>query len=183
MQNIVLHAEDYMSSTRLIQFRNGIADDCMEYRNSWGGASRIWDSIWSKYGTPKHEYDNWLTAATDGRLWKLWETEEFSESEKLVYLFTCDNALVAKEDFAKLAIALRDFAAKYPPKGVCHLGAWADFLEASTAEAIGLHATTVTENPWFGWDEEKDESEPYDITKGDKHWWIGDRIKESAEAV
>lgn len=91
--------------------------------------------------------------ATDGRLWKLWETEEFSESEKLVYLFTCDNALVAKEDFAKLAIALRDFAAKYPPKGVCHLGAWADFLEASTAEAIGLHATTVTENPWFGWDE------------------------------
>jgi len=172
-----------MSSTQLVEFRDGIAYGCTEYRNSWGGAARIWDSIWDKYGTKKHEYDNWLSAATDGRLWRLWETEGFSECEKLAYLFTCDNALVAKEDFKKVAIALRDFARIYPTTGCCHLNAFADYFDASEGDAIGLYATTVTENPWFSWDEEKDESVPYELATGQRHWFIADRLSESASAV
>lgn len=172
-----------MSSTRLIEFVGGVASSQHELRNSWGGAARVWDAIFEKYGTKRHEYDNWLTAATDGRLWKLWDTCDFTEFEQWVYLFTCDNALVASKDFKKLAWALREFVKAYPPRGVCHLSAFADFLEKSTAEAIGLYATTVTENPWLEWDEEKDEEVPYNITTGTKHWFIPDRLYEAAESV
>lgn len=168
----------YMSSTKLVQFKNGIANDCMEYHNSWGGAARIWDSIWNKYGTKNDEYDCWLNAASDGRLWKLWKTENFSEPEQWVYFFTCDNALVARKDFAKMANALREFVKQHPTVGICHLSDWADFIEQSTADAIGLYATSVLENPWFEYDEDKDECQGYDIDKGDKHWWIGECFKE-----
>jgi len=169
-----------MSSTKLVEFRNGVADDCTEFRNSWGGAARIWDSIWKAYGTNTHEFDNWLSAATDGRLWGLWASSDFIESEKIVYLFTCDNALVEKKDFSKIAAALREFESLHPCKGVSHLSAWADLIESSDSEAIGLHATSVTENPWFEWDEETDETLPYNLNEGDKHWFVMDRMQEDA---
>lgn len=172
-----------MSNTILIEFRNGVPEDYTEYCNSWGGAARIWNSIWEKYGTKTHQYDNWMEAARDGRLWRLWnECEcEFSKAEEMVYLFTCDNVLVAKEDFKELAVALREFASMHPTKGVCHLNSWAKLIESSTAEAIGLHATTVTEDPWCKWDGERDESIPYDFTKGDKHEWLSELMNQTPE--
>ncbi len=173
-----------MSQAILVEFRNGIAEDCTAFQNSYGGAVRIWDSIWKKYGTPKDKYDSWMNAADDGRLWKLWNEYEceFSKAEEMVYLFTCDFILVAKEDFQSLALALREFVLEHPAEGVvCHLNAWADMIESSTADAIGLHATTVTENPWCKWDEEKDESIPYDFTKGNKHEWLGEVMKETSK--
>lgn len=168
-----------MSSTSLIEFSESVASECYEYRNSWGGAARIWDALFEAYETKKHEYDNWLTASQDGRMWKIWEDERVDDSERLVYLFTCDNALVKNEDFKLLADALRHFTAKHPSnERVCHLAAWASVLDESKAKFMGLHATSVCENPWFGWTGETDESEPYDVEKGDKHWFITERLKE-----
>jgi hypothetical protein len=168
-----------MSSTSLVEFSGSVASECYEYRNSWGGAARIWDALYETYETKKHEYDNWLQAANDGRLWKIWEDDRVDDQERLVYLFTCDNALVQNKDFKTLAEALRHFAVKHPrPEHICHLKAWAKVLEESKAEAMGLHATSVCENPWFGWNEETDESEPYDIAKGERHWFITDRLND-----
>lgn len=170
-----------MSSTRLIEFRNGIPEDYTEYSNSWGGAARVWDSIWEKYGTNLTQWDNWMTAARDGRLWNLWSECSFLKTEEMVYLFTCDDVLVENKDFKDLAVALREFAEMNPVKGVCHLRSWADLIESSTAEAIGLHATTVTENPWCKWDEKKDEPVPYNFKKGKKHEWLSDLMNQSPE--
>lgn len=39
-------------------------------------------------------------------------------------------------------------------------------------DAIGVHTTSICENPWMEWDEELDESVPYDIAKGEKHWFL-----------
>ncbi len=47
-----------MSSTELIEFHNGIADNSYEFKNSWGGAARIWDSLFKAYIPKEQEYDS-----------------------------------------------------------------------------------------------------------------------------
>lgn len=174
-----------MSSTELIEFKDNVASESYEFRNSWGGAARIWHSLFESYIEKKHEYDNWMTAAKDGRLWKVWRDDRVSDAERVVYWMCCDNALVKRENFAAMASALREFATKHPVDGnVCHLEAWAKVFDESDAEAIGLYATSVGDNPWHGWNEETYENEPYDIGKGDKHWFVFDRLNEfNAEAA
>lgn len=172
-----------MSSTALIEFSENLADSYYEFRNAWGGAARIWGSLFEAYIEKKYEYDSWLMAANDGRLWEVVHDERLSRAERVVYLMTCDNALVKNENFKEMAKALREFAVKHPVDvAVCHLESWAKVFESSQAEVIGLYATSVVENPWFGWNEEKDEPEPYDISKGDKHWFVFDRLNEYSAA-
>ena len=82
-----------MTTTSLVEFVNGVADAQYEFQNSWGGAARIWGSLFSKYI---------------------------------------------------------------------------------------LHATSICENPWIEWSEELDESVPYDIAKGDKHWFVFESLSDFA---
>jgi len=167
-----------MSSTELIEFHNGVADNSYEFKNSWGGSARIWDSLFKAYIPKEQEYDNWIQAAQDNRLWSVWKNNRLSNAERLVYWFSCDNALVAKENFTEMASALREFATKHPcTDKVCHLENFAKVFNESDADAIGLHGTSVVENPWFNWCEEQGESIPYDITKGNKHWFVFERLK------
>lgn len=170
-----------MSTTSLVEFRTGVAFDCHEFNNSWGGASRIWDSLFTAYIPKQSEYDNWMTAAGDGRLWKVWSDARLSESERLVYWFSCDNAIVRSKDFAAMAAALRDFVVLHPIVGrVCHLEGYAKVFDECQGDAIGLHTTSVCENPWFDWDENKEESVPYNLLTGDKHWYVFDKHREHA---
>lgn len=165
-----------LSTTSLVEFHDGKADFWHEFRNSWGGAARIWHALFKAYVPKSSEYDSWIMAAEDGRLWKLAEDERLDSNERLAYLFCCDNALVKREFFAEMAAALRVFTEKHPVVGqtCCHLSAWADVFDRSDAEAIGLHATSVCEDPWRAWNEEEDEYEPYSLKSGDRHWFISD---------
>lgn len=155
-----------MSSCELVQFRNRKAEDSIAFGNSWGGAARIWASLFDKYcKDPGKPYDSWLMDES-GRLWKLATRDDLPEYERAVLVFTFDNCIVRHEHFRQLAEHLREFARQYHTKGVCHLDAWADVLDNSDAEAIGLHATSVNSNPWFKWDEETDEAVPFDLDTG-----------------
>jgi len=170
-----------MSSTSLVEFKDGVADECHEFCNSWGGAARIWDALFETYIPKKHEYDMWMTAAQDERLWQVWKDERLRECERIAYWFCCDNALVKRENFAAMASALREFATLHPVPGkVCHLEAYAKVFDSAKCDAIGLHATSVCENPWYEWDQEKDESVPYNFLTGGKHWFVFDRATEVA---
>lgn len=162
-----------MSSTSLVEFKNGVADTCHEFRNSWGGFGRVMDSLFQKYVPKKHEYDSWLLAAEDGRMWKVCKDERLSEAERIVYAFCCDNALVKKEDFPAMAKALREFTEQNPVESrVCHLEAFAKVFDEAKGDAMGLHGTSICENPWVSWDEESDEPAPYSIATGNKHWFV-----------
>ncbi len=168
-----------MSSTSLVEFKNDVADTCHEFSNSWGGFARIMDVLFQKYIPKTYEFDSWLQAAQDGRLWKVCRDARLSEAERIVYAFCCDNALVKKEDFPAMATALRDFTKEnHVDKGLCHLEGFAKVFDVSDADAIGLHATSVCENPWFTWDEESDETVPYNISTGDKHWFVFESLED-----
>ena len=162
-----------MTTTSLIEFKDGVADGEYEFGNSWGGAARAWDSLFKKYIPKKFKYDNWMLAAEDKRLWTLGKDPRLSDAERSVYYFFCDNALVKKEDFPRMAQALREFIENHPVDGkVDHLESFAKVFDQATGDAIGVHTTSICENPWIEWDEEGDGEIPYDIAKGEKHWFL-----------
>ncbi len=172
-----------MTTTSLVEFVNGVADAQYEFQNSWGGAARIWGSLFSKYIPKQHEYDNWMQAAEDKRLWGICKDPRLSDAERIVYAFSMDNALVKKEDFAAMAKALREFVEQNPREGICHLEAFAKVFDESQGDAIGLHATSICENPWIEWSEELDESVPYDIAKGEKHFFVFESLSDFAAEI
>jgi hypothetical protein len=175
-----------MSRCQLIEFRNSKPANAFEFSNSWGGAARIWSALFDRYlKDPRKEYDSWLSRAvgSDRSLWDLAKREDLPLFERAVHASTFDRAIVKRENFALLAQHLREFASKYPPQGVCHLNAWADRIEASHAEAIGFYGTSVSENLWYDWDEEKDESVPYDLASRDEHFEVYEFLADSTVAA
>lgn len=174
-----------MSSCEIVVFKNGKADFGAEFGNSWGGCASIWNALYDKYvKDPYKQYDNWMTGNTKG-LWDLAKRKDLPMFERVVLFLTFDNATVKQENFQKIAVHLREFSdAHAKPGNVNHLPAWADFIESCDAEAIGIHATSVNENPWFDWLEEKEEYVPYDLTTGTKHYEIFEEMAEAdAEQV
>lgn len=147
-----------MSHTSLVFFKDGKPDHQVKFRNSWGGAARIWDSLFNEHlKRPDVPYDSWLFDK-GGRLWALIEDPRISEYERVALGFTFDLFYVSKKNFRKIASHLREFASKYPVSmKVDHLDAWAGEIEKSESEAVGLYASSVGENLWKGWDNEKGE--------------------------
>lgn len=140
-----------MSRAYLITFKNGKVDKLIEYGNSWGGAARIWTSLFNQYITKKHECDSWLAGGGDDkRLWDLATDSRVSFLEKVVHVFTFDRHYVLQKDFVTLVRALRYFSETYATNGVDHLPRWADWIESHPeVEALSLHCTSVSENPWI----------------------------------
>lgn len=172
-----------MSYCELIMFRNGEPSDSIEFRNAWGGAARIWTSLFDTYmKDPSKGFDNWLSRCCnpqDRSLWDLAKRKDLPMFERAVHAATFDSAIVRNEHFKQFANHLREFVAKYPVEGkVCHLSSWADEIESCDAEAVGFYGTSVAENTWYEFDDEKDESVPYNLNTGDKHFEVYDWLAE-----
>lgn len=173
-----------MSYCQIIPFKNGLPSHGPEFRNSWGGAARIWSSLFDAYlKNPAIKYHNWLQN-TDG-LWNLAKRLDLPDFECSVHASTFDLAYVRSENFSKYVHDLREFASKYPVPGcVDHLPAWADWIEKADADAVGFYATSVGENLWFTYDNDKDESVPTPMANGfEVYEWIAsllDNVKQPA---
>ncbi len=81
-----------MSSCSLIVFQG---DDQTEHRfpNSWGGAARIWTSLFDRYVPKRHEYDSWLLStmmSNDTRLWDLIKHPDIPKEYLRVFVSTFD---------------------------------------------------------------------------------------------
>lgn len=140
-----------MSHTELVPFVNGLPTSGPEFSNSWGGASRIWESLFNKYIPKRHEHDSWLLRQ-DNSLWDLIRDERLPIFERAVHGFTFNLFYVARNNLARFASDLREFV-KNNPVGehyVDHLSAWADWIDANQGiDAVGLYGTSVGENLWF----------------------------------
>ena len=180
-----------MSTSTLIHFpkHSGI-----EYQNAWGGAPYIWEAIWSAYG----ERDtNWMTRSE--KLWPLAEDDRLEDFEKAVLVMTFDLAYIKSEDFLRAAKDLRDFVSRHGTwradrngiktdraNGgvvVCHLPSWADAIEGADTrtEAIAFHGTSVSENPWLVYDEDKDDSDWIVPGEATGTYSVYDKLDEDAD--
>lgn len=145
--------KDSMSYAKLIIFKEGNPNGGVEFSNAWGGSARIWNALFEAYVPKKNKYDSWLSTnmGNDQRLWDLAKVKDIPMFERAVHAFTFDHFYVRRENFGRLSADLRAFVEKYPAgASVDHLPAWSKWLdEHGDVEAVGLHGTSVSENPWY----------------------------------
>lgn len=160
-----------MSYCEVIEFRRGKPGESLECRNAWGGAAFIWSALFDTYlKDPKIPYHNWL-GEDNSKLWALHARKDIEPALRNVLRSTFDYALVYRKDFKRFAGDLRYFVTWAGTRdAVCHLLAWADFIERSKAQAVGFYHTSVAENPWYDYSDEAKELVPYDLKKGTKHF-------------
>lgn len=141
-----------MSYTALLLFTNKKPSQEIEFRNSHGGASRIWDSLFDKYiKDPQISYHHWLMPGEAEKLWDLAANPSLPMFERVALGSTFDMFYVAKANFARYVADLRKFVEVYPvPERVDHLSAWADAIEklGPEIEAVAIYGTSTSDNPW-----------------------------------
>jgi hypothetical protein len=163
-----------MSSCAIIIFRNGKADSAIEMKNAWLGSAFVWTKLFDKHVTKRFKYDSWLNEPQ--RLWDLKDSDKLEKCEKVVLRMTFDNVLIRKEDFSRLTFFISLFETFHDRDGSSHLPLIRECLnklsEDESVDAIGFWGTTVCDNPWYSWDEEKEDEVPYDISTGEEHWFL-----------
>jgi len=139
-------------------------DDLRELRNSSGSAPVIWDAMSQKYyGTEPHAY---MIDGTLERLWPRYKDMGIPEYQRAVLMMTYDLAYVSKENYERAAADIRKWLKDFPPREgyANHWEEIASIYESKPdCEAIGLHCTSVSENPFEGgWNEDKEEYDQID---------------------
>ncbi|MDD3029850.1 MAG: hypothetical protein PHS57_06195 [Alphaproteobacteria bacterium] len=167
-----------MSYTEIYGFNSrGECEWMAEIRNAWRGAMAVWQDLEKRYLTPVRYGTRLLSFRNDTskEVWELFYDPRLSETERIVMGTTLDNVLVRASDATRILEAFR----AYP--GETNLKKQADAIEQLCADgdctAIGWNQTSVSGDTWAnagGFDEEKDESIPYNFLTMDKHWWLFD---------
>jgi len=158
-----------MSYTEMFGFdKKGEAYRLADIKNSWRGGVAIWNYLYNKYfgsDFPMFGQDGFKNL--NHKFYKMPETEQ------IALLSTYDNALIKRENFQEVIEAFCNF------KGDTSLKEQSDVikeaLEDENCIAIGWNQTSVNVDNWCnygGYDEEKDEPIPYNINKGNKHWFL-----------
>ena len=171
-----------MSYTEIYKFKkNGDAEFIGETKNSHRGAMAIWVHLEKKYLPPVVKFGMTIPRphlfdGNDGirEIWALNKSDKVSEVEKICLLSTFDNAIAQVANIQELINAFREF------DGETSLKEQADIIENAFNEdpeliAIGFNQTSVNADTWSnvgGYDEEKEESIPYNILKNTEHWFI-----------
>lgn len=164
-----------MSYSEIIEFRDGKADTRTMFANAFSGSAWIWEVIAKRY-LPEW---NMLFASPglNRAFWALARDKIIPLYIRATFAWTFDRAIVKQADFKLLGRHLREFNMEFPKRrGTTHyttsLPAFADFIEASTAEALGFRGTSVAECLWFDYDEEADGVTPYDLNTRAQHFEI-----------
>lgn len=118
-------------------------------------------------------------------IWALADNPEIPLHDRIVLFTTFDDCLVKKEDIPRVIEAFRAFE-RDDHQGETSLGEQADILQTIYDDpetiAVGWNQTSVTCENWEnigGYDDEKDETIPYNCLTGDKHYWLFDELKEA----
>jgi hypothetical protein len=125
-------------------------------RNAHGWAPSIWDRLLAHHG---HE-TLWIN--NDAGLNALWQQiETLPEWQQAPLVLTFDTGVIPFQAYEWAAQQLDEFERRLPsnPDHVNHVPTVADLLRTNPeAPLIGVYGTSVSENPFDPWDEEKDDS-------------------------
>lgn len=144
----------------------------LELGNSWGVNPMIWDSLVEKYG---RQFGAFGFPFTDWGLlfkWALTDATRLEPWEWNVLLLTFpENYIEGDEDFLLYRDSLLRFYAVYAkPTKVCHLEKAAHRITTLIDEKKGVrwlawYGTSVDTNPWGVYDEETEDSRPFNMVK------------------
>lgn len=113
-------------------------------------------------------------------VWGLADNTDVPEHERIALFTTFDKCLVKKEDLPTVIAAFRKFEAE------TSLPEQADILETlfqnEDCIAVGWNQTSVNGDTWGnagGYDEENDESIPYNCLTKEEHYWLFDEFQKA----
>lgn len=157
-----------------------------DIKNAWRGAMAIWDIMDERYlppfipdfvgrleiNNPSKRYFRMSSSLEEERkkVWALFNDEKVSRIDKIIIGSTFDWVIVIKQNVSELIQAFRLF------EGETSLKEQADLIEEEFKDeniiAVGWNQTSVSQNNWtdFSYDQEKQESIPYNLSENDKHW-------------
>ena len=191
-----------MSYTEIFGFdKDGNAYSQADIENAWRGAMAIWNILEDKYlppYVPEYAKKIGITTAQDcerilkykptrctvvmeenamKEIWDLANKNDVSDTDRICLFTTFDRCLVKKEDIPKVIQAFRSF------EGETSLKEQADVLEQMYLDdgciAVGWNQTSVSCDTWInfgGYDEETEESIPYNCITGAEHYWLFDEF-------
>ena len=159
-------------TTMFLVTHDGELEEIAEYLNAWGSAARVWESLREQY-LPEQATFLYDTQ----RIWDLWRREDLPDHVRLVLLSTFDCAVIEGERLAEMAAYLRAFVSDFPTDRVDNLPKIAGDLERLAEEkrdllGVCFHQTSVTDDIWLSWNEEKEERETYDFLHGERHFGV-----------
>lgn len=145
-------------------------EDLEELGNSHGSAPVIWGALCEKYLGNRNQ---WLF--NPDKLWPLYKRQDIPAFLRAVLMMTFDRAYVLKKDYGRAAADIREFlrTGSFDSAHVNHWPHLAELFESNPEiPAIGLHCTSVGEDPFQGeWNEER---EDYDQPDWDACWSVYD---------
>lgn len=175
-----------MSYCELKIVKNNIVEGVKEFINAHGSAAYVWDAVYCKYvNNPDVEYDSWLM--NSDKLWPLWTDSRLPEYQQLVLGSTYDNVIIEPDKLDLMADYFEKFVNEFGTSRehgevVCHLNEYArlcrDFAKDTDCQGVCFYQMSVSEDPWFYLKPYIEDGQveheylPYDITKGDKHWFL-----------
>lgn len=128
--------------------------DLIEFHNSHGWAPNIWRRLLVAHGRSEH----WMM---DSGLNWLWQSiEDLPEWQQAPLVLTFDTGVIPWQAFERAADQLAEFDRRLPsPDGhVNHVPAMAELLRSKPeVPLIGVHGTSVSENPFDPWRYEEDD--------------------------
>lgn len=134
-------------------------EDMEELRNSYGSAPVIWSALCRTY---LGKDTAWLFDSA--KLWPLYKRQDIPACLRAVLMMTFDRAYVMRKDYPRAAADIREFL-RIVPQPEDHVNHWPRIAELFESDpdipAIGLHCTSVSDDPFQGpYNEETDEYDP-----------------------
>jgi hypothetical protein len=173
-----------MSYIEIFAFNeNGDSESIGEVQNAFRGCMAFWLNLEKKYLPSvetknilmRNEYNSRLFCFNEEHLdefWGLVDDERLSSDERLILLSTFDKVIIGKEKVPELIHAYKTTDCD------CNLPQQAEIIERAFQEnkylGVAFNQTSVMEDPWTLYDDEKDESVPYNIFRDKGHKIVGD---------
>lgn len=174
--------------------KSGDVKGVKEYRNGHGYAMPIWNWLFEKYIKPTNPGKYVYVLSDEGKpIFALHDDPRLEDWERVCLWASFDYAVVDKGNVPKLVKAFRTFHDNYKgqyPQNVCHYAEMAGDIEniiKEGADGVAFWATSVACCEWTVQDEcecktcgdvhMKDEYRPYNVTTGEKHFLMFEKMK------
>ncbi|MBC2048241.1 hypothetical protein [Listeria booriae] len=162
-----------MSSTNIHVVReNGDVEIYAEVKNSFAGAMHIWNSLNKKYDFRDSIFNGFE------KTWGGFNNNVYEDFENVALGSTFDDVIVKIEDIQLLIEAYEKYINEFNGSNLdSQIEIFKQIEQEADAIGIAWCQTSVCDDLWdFGYDEEKNELIPYNIYKGDNHWFLFDSI-------
>lgn len=171
-----------MSRTTVLKLNDvGDHEAMAVYANSWGGAPVAWTALADAYMPDGFSVLGAMASVKD-EFWAIWKNPLAQKYDRAVMMMTFDRVYIGKENFRRAAQDIRTFLSVHRVSVAGRVNHWpaiADLLESGTdAEAIGFWHTSVSENPFEQWDDEREEYDPIPLSEC---WELYEALDEEGE--